>query len=337
MSYYKYIIFFFLFLICCEKNNYVTSSGELDVKLCDGTEFVNNTISVLSFNRLGGTSFNSVAKTLETLDPDIIGLQESYEIGIELADRFNYCFYGSTENSVAILSKYEIEAVNNLHYKIILNNNYYINFFNVHLPAYPYQPYDIRDTLITTELQAIHQAEQTRGIQTTELTTLITNINNDMPIIVVGDFNEPSHLDWVNGAENPFQFHLNNMSSNFTVNWPASNKMLNVGLTDAYRQIFSNPIEYPGYTWTPNYSVNEVHDRIDFIYYKNNLEINSIFVIGPDNISDIMISDYESDHRGVFGVFNVNSLHNNESPCEFCGSSICCLEVHTQNCCCYPN
>ena len=45
---------------------------------------------------------------------------------------------------------------------------------NVHLKAFPYQPYDIRDTLITTDSQAIHQAEQTRGAN---VDVLVDNIN----------------------------------------------------------------------------------------------------------------------------------------------------------------
>ena len=85
--------------MCCQKTDYITSDGQLDLQLCNGEEFDQSTLSVLSFNRLGGTSFNSVSQVLETLDPDVIGLQESYEIGVELADRFNYCFYGSDNKS----------------------------------------------------------------------------------------------------------------------------------------------------------------------------------------------------------------------------------------------
>ena len=59
------------------------------------------------------TSLNSFSEVVETIDPDIIGLQESYETGLEIANRFNYCFYGNIENSTAVLSKYEIEFITN--------------------------------------------------------------------------------------------------------------------------------------------------------------------------------------------------------------------------------
>jgi len=302
----KHWFFCCIFLICCAKTDYTTSTGNLYLEFCHDSVLTKSTLSILSFNRMQGTSMNSVSKVIEVTNPDVIGLQESYELGMEIADRFNYCFYGSKDNSVAILSKYPIEFTNDLYCKIILGPNYYINFFNLHLPAYPYQPYDIRDTLITTDLQAVHQAEQTRGLHVSELVNVMSELNDSMPVILTGDFNEPSHLDWIQGADNPTQFQFNSVSEEFTVDWPASNKMYNAGLRDAYREFFQNPISHPGYTWTPYYGVNEVHDRIDFIYYNNQIDLNDIFLVGPDNISDIIIGDFESDHRGVFAIFNVS-------------------------------
>ncbi|MAZ58247.1 MAG: hypothetical protein CMP56_02395 [Flavobacteriales bacterium] len=298
MSIYKYVVIFCILFVSCEKNDFHTW------QLCDGVELIDNKLSVLSFNRLNGTSINSVSNIIETISPDVIGLQESFDVGVEIADRFNYCFYGHEETSTAILSKYSIEVINDSQCKIYLNETDYINFFNIHFPAYPYQPYDIRDTLITTAAQAIHQAEQTRGLYIDQLLESINSIDNNMPIVVVGDFNEPSHLDWVYGAENPTRFQFNNDSSPFIVDWPASNKMLDVGLVDVYRQLFPNPLDYPGYTWTPYYNVNEVHDRIDFIYHDNQMNVESFSLIGPDNLSDILILNYESDHRAIFSVFN---------------------------------
>ena len=305
MTSYKYFLLFFVFFICCEKSNYLTNTGQYNLSLCNDTELITERISVLSFNRLNGTSIHSVSQVIDLLQPDIIGLQESYDAGIELADRFNYCFYGDNTSSVAILSKYPFEVINDSQFKIIMNDDLFINFFNIHLPAYPYQPYDIRDTLITTELQAIHQAEQTRGTQVNELINLVDNINNQMPIVIVGDFNEPSHLDWVIGAANPMQFQFNNQLLPFTVDWPTSKKMLDAGFSDAYRVLFNNPIDYPGYTWTTNYSINEVHDRIDFIYYNEGLILDSLFLGGPDDVSSIIVPGYESDHRALFSIFTL--------------------------------
>ena len=311
MNSYKYFFFVLMVLVACNKNNSFVQllSSNVTINLCDGNQQLESDVSILSFNRLNKTSLSSISEVIEVLDPDIIGLQESYDMGLIIADRFNYCFYGNQESSVAILSKYMIEGVNDIQAKIFLNDSLFFNFFNVHFTAYPYQPYDIRDTLITTSNQAVHQAEQTRGLEVTELVSLVdlTRIENNMPIVITGDFNEPSHLDWVLGAENPINFNFANSASQFVVNWPSSIKMTDSNLTDLYREFYPDPISKPGYTWTPNNSISEVHDRIDFIYYDSQKTLipESVIVIGPDNHSDLKIDNYESDHRGVFSVFSL--------------------------------
>ena len=181
--------------------------------------------------------------------------------------------------------------------------------FNVHLPAYPYQPYDIRDRLITTQSQAVYQAEQTRGIDVINLTNSILEVknNNNMPIILAGDFNEPSHLDWIAGAENPVNFQIDSLD--FVVDWPTSNHLLQTGLHDTHRELYTNPLVDPGYTWTPHHSLGEVHDRIDFIYYSQAnkyIDLQSVHLIGPDNLSDFIIEYYESDHRALLSIFNID-------------------------------
>ena len=76
-------------------------------------------------------------------------------------------------------------------------------------------------------------------------------------------------------------------------------------MVDTYREIFPNPIQYPGYTWTPVQSSNEVHDRIDFIYYSGKMDLQEVYLVGPDHLSDIVIYYFESDHRAVFSKFTL--------------------------------
>ena len=300
------ICIIFLLLNSCDKGHELSNSGYLNLSFCANNEYIGEDISILTFNRLNKTSISSVSEVFEKLNPDIVGLQESYDVGLQIADRFEYCFYGSKDASISILSKYPIEDINDIYCKIHLNDSLYINFFNVHLPAHPYQPYDIRDTLITTPNQAIHQAEQTRGTQVNVLLELINSIENTMPMILVGDFNEPSHLDWVMGSENAQSFQYNN-ANQFIVDWPTSNKLLNINFSDVYRELFPDPLLFPGYTWSTVNSVKEVHDRIDFIYYqgKDMINLKSIVIIGPDSSSDVIMDNYQSDHRSVLATFEL--------------------------------
>ena len=75
--------------------------------LCGNENRYTGEFTVLSLNRLDGTSLNSVIRLIQDLNPDIIGLQESYGVGLDVASSLDYCYYGSDDSSTAFLSKYE--------------------------------------------------------------------------------------------------------------------------------------------------------------------------------------------------------------------------------------
>ena len=288
-----YILFSFILISCStEISTFSACDSPQILSCCDGEE-----LSVLTFNRLESSPLNSSLRVIQDLNPDIIGLQESYGVGLDIATSLGYCYYGDEESSVAFLSKYEIDFIDDGYIKIYLNEEQTINFFNVHFTAYPYQPYQIRDGELTTVWQIEHESEETRRDEFQALLDDLHPLIKDEEIILVGDFNEPSHLDWTLEAANQ------GLNFGFEVNWPISSNLELIGMVDAYRQKFSNPIEYPGFTWTPFQSINEIHDRIDFIYYSGKIELQEIYLVGPDYLSDIVIDYYESDHRAVFSKF----------------------------------
>ena len=96
--------------------------------------------------------------------------------------------------------------------KIKMPSGQHAYIFTLHLASNPYQPYQLlsirpkwhkhRDTpFIKTEAEAIAAAKKARG---SEIATLLLQIDSlpdkEAPVFVVGDFNEPSHLDWTNKA-----------------------------------------------------------------------------------------------------------------------------------------
>ena len=40
------------------------------------------------------------------------------------------------------------------------------------------------------------------------------------------------------------------------------------------------------------------------IYHNSLLNINDFKIIGPDDLSDIKLIDFESDHRAVYAIFS---------------------------------
>ena len=198
----------------------------------------------------------------------MIGIQEGGGFNgmlIGQALGFDYRWFG---NDISIISRYPItEAIGTRGVKIKLSPTQNAYVFDVHLQAYPYQPYDFRDGIITTEAQAIASAQSTRGAATT---TLLNNMSPALasgdPVFLTGDFNEPSHLDWTQEAA------AAGLNFGKKVAWPTSTAITNAGMADAFRQLRPDEIGDRGETWTPGYPppnspANEVHDRIDMVYY----------------------------------------------------------------------
>ena len=76
-------------------------------------------------------------------------------------------------------------------------------------------------------------------------------------------------------------------------------------MIDSYRQEHPNSITHPGFTWTPFQSENEVHDRIDFVYYSGRLDLNEVSLVGPDYLSVFVFLYYESYHLALFAKFTI--------------------------------
>ncbi len=234
---------------------------------------------------------------------DIVGLQERGSTGAQAiaeALGFEYQVLGG---STAVLSRFPIVGAFGDGVEIDLGSGNSAFMFDVHLAPYPYQPYDFRDGLITTELEAISGAIATRGAAIGNvLNQMTTAIGSGMPTFLVGDFNEPSHLDWTQEAADE--------GLHFTkVAWPTSTSVVNAGMTDAYRDVHPDPVARPGDTWTPRPEPNEVHDRIDRVYFAgHDVTVTGAILIGEPGGPDVDLASngvFPSDHRAVAATFTV--------------------------------
>lgn len=98
------------------------------------------------------------------------------------------------------------------------------------------------------------------------------DIEQKHTILLAGDFNEPSHLDWKEDTKKLWGHN------GVIVNWDCSRMLYEAGFRDAYRSVYPNPVTHPGFTypagnkcapvakltWAPEADERE---RIDFIYY----------------------------------------------------------------------
>ena len=281
-------------------------------------------IRVMSYNiHRGGVvmlkqPLSQTAKVIQLAKADIVGIQETRSPrGDKLEELAKLLGWNHDMGKGSqILTRHEILESLNSGVKIKLDSGKEAYVFNLHLPSHPYQPYQLLGirpkwhkhtndiTFIKTEAEAIEWAKKARGRELTKLLRLIRSIpDKQAPIFVVGDFNEPSHLDWTERAASAARHPIK-------VEYPNSLAMIKAGFTDAYRALYPDEMKYPGYTWSSFYKFDDPtthHDRIDFVYFKGKgIKLNEVKIVGENQKdADIVISPYPSDHRAVVANFKL--------------------------------
>jgi len=109
----------------------------------------------------------------------------------------------------------------------------------------------------------------------------------DLPVILGGDFNECSHLDWTEPMKNKFGH------AGVAVKWEHSKLLASTGhgFIDSWRELYPDPVTHMGATW-PSKSDKDFctswakeadeRDRIDFIYYRGRgLKAKTGHLVGP--------------------------------------------------------
>lgn len=178
-----------------------------------------------------------------------------------------------------------------------------VAMLNVHFTDYPYQPYQLTGIeygdapMLDDEQSAIAAAEHARGAAVDRVLAVAGSLADADLVVICGDFNEPSHLDWTGRAVESGRHPLE-------VRFPASRKLAAAGFIDGYRAARPDEIAFPGFTWTPlteNDDPADHHDRIDFVYLRGaDLQVESAAIAGESNAtSDIVVAPWPSDHRAV--------------------------------------
>ncbi|MBI9064397.1 MAG: endonuclease/exonuclease/phosphatase family protein [Marinilabiliaceae bacterium] len=276
------------------------------------------TINIMSFNMWHGGDGGEqpLTKSIEVIraaQAGIVGAQESAGYGDPRPDNsarmagnmgWRQIDQGTRDG---IMTKYKIVETlpSKKGVKIKIDEDKYIWFFNCHLGYIPYQPYQLGNKkygdypFIDTEEEAIKWASDTRLYQIEAYLEDIEKVKDDgWPIVLTGDFNEPSHQDWTQEAADAGIVQLK-------VEWPCTKALVDYGFIDAFRQANPDEVKQPGKTWSSIPTLGEIHDRIDFIFYMGDqLKLIESKTIGePSDKSDIKVVNYPSDHRAVVASF----------------------------------
>lgn len=283
-------------------------------------------VRVLTYNMWsGGTNMVSYhQKQLQALidaNVDIVGLQEADPgRASELAKALGWYQWASAGNArTAILSRYPF-ATTYSHVGVSVaarvaldGSKQQINVWNTHLTAYPYGPYEACREGKT--VQQIINSEASSG-RTGQMTTIVNAMRSqiadkaNVPVLLLGDFNAPSHLDWTTALKSKNCGYAG-------IQWPTSRIPTDAGLIDSFRVRNPDPAAVQGTTWSPIYPFSngasgqaEPQDRIDFIYYTGNLEVggSKTYVLGnPSPVPNHANNEWTSDHAAVLTQFKLNS------------------------------
>ena len=139
-------------------------------------------------------------------------------------------------------------------------------------------------------------------------------------VVLGGDFNEPSHRDWVEENRDMYDH------AGLVVKWTVTRLLEEAGFRDAYREVWPDPLACPGFTypawidgvdplrvtWTPRADERE---RIDYVFVGGGgVSVARAAVFGPkasivrgkrveESSSDEFVEPqgvWPSDHKGVW-------------------------------------
>ena len=259
-------------------------------------------VKVMSFNIwIGGSvvDFNKVIEAIKISGADVVGLQESDGNAPRIAALLGWPF---VDESLQIISKYPLIQPGDgggLYTYVQIAPGQVFALSNIHLPSDPYGPYQIMEDMGLDDVLKSEIATRMPTINTF-LPTWKRLLKEKMPLVITGDFNSPSHLDWIESTVG-----IRN-ANKFPVVWPVSKAVADLGMIDTYRAIFPDPKKVPGITWTlgypyPRIAPDEVVDRIDFIWAPRGTKVISSGIVGPAGGVDVKfgLTPFPSDHLGV--------------------------------------
>ena len=218
---------------------------------------------------------DNVADMIKEINPDIVLMVETYGSGPYIAKKNGYNFHLVAKEGTAlddksvnlsIYSKFPFGERIDTDYPFFLGgieifiNNKKVRFFS---NWFHYQPWNNKPEDMGKTVQELLEWERTEHRYNMIQKVLpyfekYAKESDSIPIIVGGDMNSPSHLDW---SEKTKKIH-----NGLVVPWYSTKVFEDLGFTDSFREKNPNPIKHPGITW--DHKERDDSHRIDYIFYK---------------------------------------------------------------------
>lgn len=268
-------------------------------------------IKVLQWNiwhggvHLGDEGPDRVIELIHSSHADIITMQEAYGSQEKIAKALGYHLQtASSRDNLALYSRFPIQ-------KLPSSEPFKSNPAILTLPGdkqilvndcwlrYAYRP-EYSSGYLNTGLDPEVWVKEDSIFALVDIQNLLNKDVNphlkhaDMPVIIGGDFNSCSHLDWTEAAK-PLHMGYG------PVHFPASRYMYEKGYKDSFREINPDEVLYQGGSVAAIYGQMQM-SRIDFLYYTGAIQAQSSKIIRTmPEIDDV----WPSDHAAVLTVFKL--------------------------------
>lgn len=231
-------------------------------------------------------------------------MQEAYGIQEMLADSLGYHLKTRSKgDNLALFSRFPLEAVawrepfKSNPAKVTLPNGKRMFLADCWL-RYAYRPEYTSgyagkglDPSVWVAEDSTLALEDIRNIYTKDI---LPHLEEGMPVVVSGDFNSCSHLDWTD-VPNLYIMVMG------PVAFPPSRYMQENGFRDSFREKNPDEVAYQGGTTAVIYGQMQM-SRIDFIYHQGNMKVVSSKIVRTSPEIDYV---WASDHAAVMTVFRV--------------------------------
>ncbi len=274
----------------------------------DATE--TSPLRVMQFNiEYGGTvvDFDSVPAAIEAADADVVAIQESYASMPKLAKALGWKYYDARTQTVSQYPLITPADPSDPEVLVAVEPGRTVAVINVHLPSAPYGPNKAAAGASEAELIAGEKG-RLKAIQPA-LDAAERLQGEGTPVILTGDFNAPSNLDWTSATKGQ-------RDQVIPVEWPVSIAVQEIGLADVYRTVYPDPATDEGLTWPASRPRAGTYnpgpggkpaDRVDQMYVSAGVVVDTAEIVGEESsdVTDIAVDPWPSDHRAMVAELEV--------------------------------
>lgn len=205
---------------------------------------------------------------------DVILMVETYGTSHQVADSLGF-YHRLLSSNLCIYSRYPIVRTYTFADSISTFN---FGGVEIDMEGTPVRIFDTWIHYLPDErLAPVSQSEaeilawENSGTRDEETRTILSVLRpmmaqtDSIPMIIGGDFNSHSHLDWTEATKDLYNH------GGAVVDWTVSRMMADAGFIDSFREINPDPVKNIGTTWLTDADSLETpnrFDRIDYIYYR---------------------------------------------------------------------